>query len=207
MPQGANPSTAYGWQDSRNPGSLDYILPCLVRLLEDIKARKVLDLGCGNGATTAAMREHGFDVVGCEPDDEGVAIARARGGAFHQLGVYDDPGELVREAFDAVVCTEVIEHLYLPRHLFGFAGKVLAPGGHLVVSTPYHGYLKNLVLSLTGKWDSHFMALHDGGHIKFWSRATLEALFREQGFEVTGFCGVGRSPGLWKSMLVMGRKP
>jgi len=59
----------------------------------------------------------------------------------------------------------VIEHLFLPRALLRFAAKVLKPSGSLILSTPYHGYLKNLALALTGKLDKHFTVLWDGGHI------------------------------------------
>jgi hypothetical protein len=83
---------------------------------------------------------------------------------------------------------------------------VLKPGGYLVLSTPYHGYLKNLALSLTGKWDFHHSPLRDGGHIKFWSRKTLTELLETEGFHVTDFIGVGRIPYLWKSMVIVARK-
>jgi len=42
-----------------------------------------------------------------------------------------------------------------------------------------------------------------GGHIKFWSRATLTALLAEEGFTVAHFEGAGRLPYLWKSMVVV----
>lgn len=72
----------------------------------------------------------------------------------------------------------------------------------MIISTPYHGYVKNLVLAVTGKLDNHFSALWDGGHIKFWSKKTLYRLLQEQDFEIEFFLGVGRLPLLWKSMLV-----
>ena len=78
-------------------------------------------------------------------------------------------------------------------------------GGEIIISTPYHGYLKNLALALSGKLDAHFTALWDGGHIKFFSRNTLETLLVESGFEVTDFIGAGRWPYLWKSMLIKAR--
>jgi 2-polyprenyl-6-hydroxyphenyl methylase/3-demethylubiquinone-9 3-methyltransferase len=83
---------------------------------------------------------------------------------------------------------------------------VLKPGGLLIISTPYHGYLKNLALSIFGKWDDHHTALWDGGHIKFWSRSTLTQLLEAGGFDVIDFRGVGRLPWLWKSMVLIARK-
>ena len=74
-----------------------------------------------------------------------------------------------------------------------------------MISTPYHGYLKNLVMAATGKMDAHFTVLWDGGHIKFWSRKTLTQLLEEFGFEVIGFKGSGRFPYIWKSMFIRAR--
>ena len=74
--------------------------------------------------------------------------------------------------------------------------------GEIIISTPYHGYLKNLAIALTNKMDHHFTTLWDGGHIKFWSKRSLTVLLNEFGFEVTQFSGSGRLPYLWKSMFV-----
>ena len=76
-----------------------------------------------------------------------------------------------------------------------------------IISTPYHGYWKNLALALSGRMDAHFTALWDHGHIKFWSRRTLGDLLREAGFVDIRFWRVGRVPALAKSMIVMARKP
>ncbi len=87
--------------------------------------------------------------------------------------------------------------------LFNF----LEPGGTAIVTTPYHGYLKNLVMALTGKLDAHFTALWDHGHIKFWSTKTLAQLLLEAGFVDIRFKRVGRIPALAKSMVAIARKP
>jgi 2-polyprenyl-3-methyl-5-hydroxy-6-metoxy-1,4-benzoquinol methylase len=160
-------------------------------------------LGCGNGALCGELSSTGFEVTGCDPGEEGIALARREYPhiPFHILGAYDEPAA-VGSDFDAVVSTEVIEHLFLPRLLPRFASRVLRPKGHLILSTPYHGYLKNLALSVAGKWDTHFSPLWDGGHIKFWSRATLVHLLSQEGFTVTQFVGTGRIPYLWKSMVL-----
>ena len=104
-----------------------------------------------------------------------------------------------------MVSTEVIEHLFSPHLLPVFARGMLAPGGVLILTTPYHGYLKNLLLSLFGKWDHHHTALWHGGHVKFWSRATLSTLLEGNGFELIAFHGVGRIPLLWKSMVLVAK--
>ena len=198
----------YGWSNANEPCSHIYLLPTLVALCQRLEAKRVLDLGCGNGALSHGLATAGFEVVGCDADAKGVAYARENRKStarFEVVSVYDKPQSLGRTDFDIVIAAEVIEHLFLPRHLPQFARGVLRPGGRLIVTTPYHGYLKNLALSIFDKWDHHHTALWDGGHIKFWSRATLRKLLEDDGFVVEDFMGVGRVPLLWKSMIMVAR--
>lgn len=199
----------YGW-NAHVPHSCAYLFDPVIELLRGLGARRVLDLGCGNGHLAGGLKQRGWDVVGVDPDAGGVALARSSFPEvrFYRTGVSSDPTELLsHEApFEAVVSTEVIEHLYAPRLLPIYAARVLGPRGHLILTTPYHGYWKNLAVSLFDRWDHHHTALWEGGHVKFFSRATLTRLLEENGFEVTGFHGVGRLPWLWKSMALVARK-
>jgi 2-polyprenyl-3-methyl-5-hydroxy-6-metoxy-1,4-benzoquinol methylase len=158
------------------------------------------------------MSAAGYEAVGLELDAEGVRIARQNNPRlrFYNYGVQHDPQDLLSDEagrqFDAVVSTEVVEHLFAPHMLPAYAHRVLRANGHLIVSTPYHGYLKNLAIAIFDGWDRHHTALWHGGHIKFWSRTTLTRLLEENGFRVTRFDGVGRLPFLWKSMILTARK-
>jgi 2-polyprenyl-3-methyl-5-hydroxy-6-metoxy-1,4-benzoquinol methylase len=108
--------------------------------------------------------------------------------------------------FDLVISSDVIEHLYRPADLLEAAIAILKPGGHLIIGTPYHGYIKNLALSVSGRMDSHFTALWDGGHIKFFSVRTLTELIRHYGFTDLSFSYYGRAPYMWKNMFCHARK-
>jgi len=197
----------YRYFDSAKGHTAGYLWSPVVAALRAQQASTILDLGCGNGAFVSHLENLGFDVIGCDPSEDGIRIAREAvpKAGFHRLGVYDDPALLKESRFDAVVALEVIEHLYAPRALLRFARALLKPSGVLLATTPYHGYLKNLVLSLVNGWDRHWDPRWDGGHIKFWSRATLEALMMEENFRPIGFEGAGRVPLLWKSMIVSAR--
>lgn len=180
-----------------------FVPPILARLKE-LRPARILDLGCGNGSLCALMRDAGFRVEGCDPSKEGVQLARAAHPdlKFTQIGVYDElPSEWIGQ-FDVVLSTEVVEHLYDPRALPRMAACLLKPGGTVLVTTPYHGYLKNLVLSILDKWDQHHTPFWLHGHIKFWSRKTLTRLFTDEGFQAVSFKGLGRLPWLWMTMLM-----
>lgn len=169
---------------------------------------RAFDLGCGSGATSNLLREFGFDVVGIDPSESGIALAREAypGCRFDVASAYDDLAGRYGQ-FDIVVSLEVIEHLYDPRKFAKRVFELLKPGAPCVISTPYHGYLKNLALAVSGRLDKHFTALWDGGHIKFWSIDTLGQLLAEAGFQDIQFQRVGRVPALAKSMVASAIRP
>jgi 2-polyprenyl-6-hydroxyphenyl methylase/3-demethylubiquinone-9 3-methyltransferase len=205
----------YGWDSGEAEQSHDYLQPVVLsamRACAPIRATRprVFDAGCGNGALLHKLQLSGYEVSGCDASESGVAQARKLCGEqvrVERLSVYENLSEMFGSGWDVVISTEVIEHLYAPRDFIRQAHGLLAPGGALILSTPYHGYLKNLALAASGALDHHFTALWDGGHIKFWSYATLKALLSEFGFGQFSFFGAGRLPWLWKSMVVVARKP
>ena len=171
---------------------------------------RVLDVGCGNGFTCGEFLKQGCQVVGIDLSQQGIAIARKAypQGRFEVLPADDQLlARLGAAPFDLVISTEVVEHLYSPRDYAHGCLQALKPGGRFICTTPYHGYLKNLVLSLAGKWDAHANPLWDGGHIKLWSRKTLGRLLTETGFTNLQFRGAGRLPLLWMTMVMSGDKP
>jgi 2-polyprenyl-3-methyl-5-hydroxy-6-metoxy-1,4-benzoquinol methylase len=200
-------TVAYHWDNGEPPPSFRWNGARILQLCQKLNAKRVLDLGCGNGTLARNLSAAGFQVTACDVDGNGVEIGRkgAPNIRFEVLGAYDDPSELEERNFDVVVSTEVIEHMFLPRQLSLFAKAVLKKGGHFILSTPYHGYLKNLAISLFNKWDFHHNALEDGGHIKFFSPKALTQLLDEVGFDVLERHFVGRFLYLWKGMIFLAK--
>jgi 2-polyprenyl-6-hydroxyphenyl methylase/3-demethylubiquinone-9 3-methyltransferase len=170
--------------------------------------RRVIDVGCGNGAVAEYLNQQGYQVTGVDPSAEGIVQARAAYPqlTFEQGSAYDD---LVTTfgTFPAVISLEVVEHVYAPRAFAATVYDLLECGGIVVISTPYHGYLKNLAIAAFNGFDKHVSPLWDHGHIKFWSRRTLSQLLAESGFVDVAFYRVGRIPVLAKSMIAVARKP
>jgi 2-polyprenyl-3-methyl-5-hydroxy-6-metoxy-1,4-benzoquinol methylase len=196
----------YGWKTTEFSHAHNYILPALTELLVN-KEDLILDVGCGNGSVANHLIKNGYNVYGTDASESGISNAnKINPGRFFIQDLSSDglPSGLNQQKFSKIISTEVIEHLYDPRKYISFCKNVLlkAGGGELIISTPYHGYLKNLVMALTGTLDKHFTVLWDGGHIKFWSKRTLTKILEEQGFQVIDFKGVGRIPYIWKSMLI-----
>lgn len=168
------------------------------------RAPRVVDLGCGAGHFVSELTAAGIDTLGIDPSDSAHALF-ASSGRTGKLVQASADAEALRPfgTFDVVVSMEVVEHVYEPRKYAAALRALMAPRALAIVTTPYHGYWKNLSIALLGKFDAHFTALWDYGHIKFWSRRTLTVLFEEQGLRVERFERVGRAvPALAKSMIL-----
>ena len=204
---------AYSSYESADPANGRTGLALAAKLVAVVgglpEVKSVCDLGCGNGYLSGLLARRGYRMVGVDASDGGIEIARRE---YGERGKFvcaridrDLPAALGGERFDAIISGDVIEHLYRPADLIECASELLKPGGWLVLSTPYHGYLKNLALALTNKLDNHWHPLRDYGHVKFFSRETLSQLFTEQDLKVERFTRVGRIPALAKSMILQGK--
>jgi len=198
----------YGFQDDSPSHTFFYLHKELLRLLDKQHNRYILDLGCGNGHLVNYLISQGFNAYGTDASENGIRIAKALHPDrffLQDLSTGKLPTELQNIPFDTIISTEVIEHLYDPEGFIDFCRSLLGKNGQLIISTPYHGYLKNLTLSLLNKWDTHMSPTWHGGHIKLWSRDTLSSLLEQKGFTVTNFIGCGRMPYFWKSMIIKGQ--
>lgn len=198
----------YGFPDEEPSHTFDYLRDGMLSLLDKGKNSCILDLGCGNGHLVNYLISKGYNAYGTDASVEGITIGKQTHPDrffIQDLSTGKLPGELQHLDFDTIISTEVIEHLYDPEAFINFCRQTLNGKGEVIISTPYHGYLKNLVISIFNKWDGHFGPMWKGGHIKFWSRATLSSALTHAGFTVTAFKGCGRLPYFWKSMIIKAR--
>lgn len=203
--------SGYRYSSTEAEHSKGYLWPVVLATLDTAVrsglAKRVFELGCGNGALAREISARGFQVVAVDPSKEGVALAQCSApGLRIETGSSEEDLMARFGTFPIVMSLEVVEHVYAPRQFAKRVFDLLEPGGIAIISTPYHGYLKNLALALSGKLDEHFTALWDHGHIKFWSIETLGRLLRETGFRDVSFERVGRIPPLAKSMIALARK-
>ena len=198
----------YGYHSDTMTHNFNYMMVPLLGLLDKTNNTCILDVGCGNGYLVNYLISLGYNAYGTDASEKGIAIAKQTNpDRFFVQDLSTDklPLELQHLKFDTVIATELIEHLYDPEDFIVFCKQALDGKGEIILSTPYHGYLKNLVLSLFNKWDTHLDPFWVGGHIKFWSAATLSRLVTKNGFTDVIFKGCGRIPYFWKSMIIKAR--
>jgi SAM-dependent methyltransferase len=96
------------------------------------RGARVLDAPCGSGALTLALAQQGFSATGADLDSE---VAALLGPSFTQANL-DAPLPWPNDHFDAVFCTEGIEHLESHFSFLREIRRILKPGGLLVLTTP-----------------------------------------------------------------------
>ena len=166
--------------------------------------RRVLDLGCRDGALTRTFAS-GNEVVGVDADREALTEA-ARAGIETHWADLDEPLAFPDESFDVVVAGELLEHLRDPQRLVADARRVLRPGGTFVASVPNAYRLKGRLLFLFGRPPEN-----DPTHLQMFSGADVRRLlagFEEPHLHFVAGRLVPLHPRLFANDIVFaGRKP
>lgn len=136
-------------------GLLDELSPFFEQLTGD-----VLDVGCGNKPYRDRIGARSY--VGLDIDSP---FTRQVGQAdlFYDGGTFP----IADASFDAVLCSQVLEHVFNPEAFLGEIRRVLRPGGRLLLAVPF-------------LWDEHEQPRDFGRYSSFGLRALLE----RSGFEV-----------------------
>jgi SAM-dependent methyltransferase len=113
-----------------------YERPAMLNLAGDVDSRRILDVGCGSGPLSAALRERGALVSGFDLSKAMIELARARLGEDADLIVHDlaEPLPYADAAFDDVVASLVLHYLEDWTEPLAELRRVLKPGGRLILS-------------------------------------------------------------------------
>jgi glycosyltransferase involved in cell wall biosynthesis/SAM-dependent methyltransferase len=187
----------------REPGGLrrlDFFIDKIMRHAGDRETGeyKILDIGCGNGNIAIPLSVMGFSVTGIDLSDAAIKATKM---AADEVGVslklLVGGIETVAERFDAIICSEVLEHQADPVTFLNELKNRLAPGGLLLMSVPNGQSLEERLR----RWLNHSNLIKKGvkkiignatvqssaqdPHVQFYSYSNLANQLRECGFWIT----------------------
>ncbi len=172
----------------------------------------VLDVGCGNGVISRSLGSYGFNVYGIDVSEK--AIARAK-----ELNQYSNVNfdvvsaeRLIAEGkkYNAIICSEVLEHLNNPASLLQTLHQSLTDDGVLIVTVPNGAGPRELLVTRPVIWlqKRDNMIWHavqrikkllgysgttvqsdasDLTHIQFFTKKAITDLARTNSFKITRF--------------------
>jgi 2-polyprenyl-6-hydroxyphenyl methylase / 3-demethylubiquinone-9 3-methyltransferase len=163
----------------------------------DLAGLRVLDVGCGGGSLAEELARRGCIVTGIDPAARSVAVAREHArvsgleityveGTAERLPFDDD-------AFDAVICCDVLEHLADVGKAVREVARVLRPGGLFLYDTINRTFRSRLlVIKLFQEWQSTaFMEPNVHDHTMFIRPRELDVHLRSAGLTPGAITGIG----------------
>jgi len=158
---------------------------------------RCLDFGCGDGHGAGTyINQKGCRYVGI--DISFGALRKAQSNGLHVCQVRDPNGLPFRSgAFDAVVCLEVLEHLFRPDLALAEFRRVLRPSGVLIVTVPNAAYWHRRVeLAVMGRWNPYgdnrsITEPWRDPHIRFLTKNALRNVIKQAGFDKVSIGGHG----------------
>jgi len=161
----------------------------------DWAGKQVLDLGCAGGFMAEALDDRGAVVAGIDPAEQAIAAARAHAAQSARQILYDiGVGEALPyadQAFDAVVCVDVLEHVRDLQQVIHEIARVLRPGGLFLFDTINRNPLARLATITVA--EDILRLLPRGTHdpALFIKPAELRSALSAAGLEPGRFTGLG----------------
>ena len=156
------------WLHRYNPVRLDYIgrAGCRQFDVDSLKNLRILDIGCGAGVLCEPLARLGADIVGVEPGESNIVMARRHA---REAGLAIDyrctTAEALADAserFDIVLAMEVVEHVADAPAFLARCAELVRPGGLVILST-INRTLKSYVYAIVAA-EYVFRLLPRGAH-------------------------------------------
>lgn len=171
-----------------------------VAVLVPAECRRVLDVGCASGELGRSLQQCGHLVSGIELVPAAAAEARQHLQQVEVADIEADGFPFSPGSFDAIIFADVLEHLIDPWRVLREATALLSPGGRAIISVPNlqnWGVLRGL---LRGNWKYRERGILDFGHLRFFTRQTIEQLVADAGLVVERI-GFHYRPSWFRSLL------
>lgn len=180
--------------------------PAIRKFIPKTKEIKILDFGCGPGILINAMKKVNSKAkyTGIDVSDKAISQAKKRHPDSKFFTVADGQKlPLKDKSVDFIISTDVIEHVYNTKKAFEEFYRVLKPGGKILLTTPYHGLLKNIVIVFFA-----FEKIFDPfkNHIRFYTKKSLFHAFTKHNFKIEKHGYFGRFYPFSRAMFVLARK-
>ncbi|MCK9907659.1 bifunctional 2-polyprenyl-6-hydroxyphenol methylase/3-demethylubiquinol 3-O-methyltransferase UbiG [Microbacteriaceae bacterium K1510] len=168
------------------------------RKLDCLKGLRMLDIGCGAGILSEPLARLGAEMVGADPAEENIEVARAHAedgelSIDYRATTAEDLAE-AGERFDVVLAMEVVEHVVDVNDFIRTCASMVKPGGLLVGAT-LNRTLKSFALAIVGaeyvlRWVPRGTHQWD----KFVTPQEFESAIELNGLRVIGERGVVFNP-------------
>ena len=194
------------WENTDALNDYSYKLKLIKKLVPVELNLEVLDFGCGKGAFIKDILSLNptLKITGADISQTAISAARKKlsGQKFYLLG----EGKKLPfkdNSFDFILALDVFLHIYDTELIFNEITRVLKPGGKILITLPFYGLLKNIIIALIG-----FEEVYNprNGEIRFYTKNTLLKEIKAVGLKPLLFGYFGRFYPLSRAMYCISKK-
>ena len=143
---------------------------------------RVLDVGCGIGILGRYLDGKQCDVTGWDLKLENNSDYEKYYTSMSERNVEKEG--LGNEKYDAVIFSDVLEHLHDAGKVLRQSRDLLNAGGKVLVSLPNVAYFRNRLGLFKGDWNYTDVGVLDRTHIRFYTQATAREFLTDAGFTI-----------------------
>ncbi|MDY8134010.1 class I SAM-dependent methyltransferase [Aquimarina sp. 2201CG5-10] len=180
--------------DNKPEGYYDNIRQEMIKYLPG-NAKKIIDIGCGNGAFAEILKEKaGAEVWGIEYMDEEAQIAKEKLDKVFSGKCEDFLDELPDQYFDVIYFNDVLEHLADPYMVLDKVKHKLTAEGVVISSIPnvrYYNTFLNVLFKKDWKYEGH--GVMDKTHLRFFTGKSIRRMYEELGYSIVQQEGINKS--------------
>lgn len=150
----------------------------------------ILDIGCSIGLLGEAIKKRlACQFYGADLSGPAVNLAKKVLDDAWQFNLENDlagwPGALRQKEYDAIVISEVLEHLFEPENLLVKLRGLAKPGKSIIITVPNILFWKNRLKIFFGHFDYTKQGIMDQGHIHFFSWSSFNKMIERAGYQIS----------------------
>lgn len=194
------------WRKKEVLEDFSYKWPVIKRLIPQEIKIKILDFGCGKGKIIDEIIRinNKADITGVDVSNTALNFARKKYKKFKFIKI--DDGERLpfnKNSFDFITSLDVLEHVYDTELIFSELARILKSGGKILITVPYYGLIKNLIIAL---FAFDFVYTPRTPHIRFYTKKSLLKEIKSAGLTPEKFGYYGRFYPISKGMFCLAHK-
>ncbi len=153
-------------------------------------ANRVLDVGCGTGATGRWLKDNERCkwIAGVEVSPKAAGVAKKNFDVVFEGNAEEVALDISPETIDVIICADVLEHLLNPWDYLSKMKPLLKDDGIIIASIPnVRHWTVSLALVFKGRWNYVDAGILDRTHLRFFVKDTIHTLFKDAGFKIKIF--------------------